>query len=169
MKLGPNERRGLPPPNFAVRASNFLRIVLIAAALASYSAWAQTTGKPRTQGNTIAGTDGLVLVERTEAERLWREPTTLFLDVRALGEYLGGHIEGAIHLPGEQLAGRLPELRPRLERATTLVVYCKSADCGKSLWAAIALRNAGLTQVVIYPNGWNEWVLAGKPAFKAEY
>jgi rhodanese-related sulfurtransferase len=52
---------------------------------------------------------------------------------------------------------------PKLERARTIIVYCKSVDCGKSLWAAIRLRNAGFTQTKIFPEGWNEWVNNGLP------
>ncbi len=152
-----------------MRVSNFLRIGLIAAALASYSAWAQTAGRgDAVRGRTIQGTEGLVLIDRAQAERLWHEPTTLFLDVRPMTDYWVNHIEGAVSLPFEELEAQLPEMKPRLERARTLIVYCKSVDCGKSLWAAIELRNAGLTQVVIFPEGWNQWDLAGLPAFKAQ-
>ncbi len=153
-----------------MRIGNFVRIVLIAAALTAYTAWARNPASPRLtlSGDTVPTPDGIPLVDLSEAEALWQQPTTLFLDVRTASDYAVGHIEGAMHLSYETFAERLPELKPRLQRAGALVVYCKSVDCGKSLWAAIALRNAGLTQVVIYPNGWHEWVLAGKPSFKAE-
>jgi hypothetical protein len=39
----------------------------------------------------------------------------------------------------------------------------KSVDCGKSLWAAIRLHQLGLSQTMIYPEGWNEWTLSGLP------
>ena len=145
-----------------MRATNFLLIVLIAAALAAYSAWAESERVVRSSPT------GIPLVHRAEAEALWHEPTTLFLDVRPMTDYWVGHIKAAVALPYEEMDRRLPELKPRLERARTLVVYCKSVDCGKSLWAAIELRNAGLSNVVIYPNGWHDWVDAGLPAFKAE-
>ena len=152
-----------------MRVSNFVRILLIATALA-YSTWARDAIGPRSvlNGETVPYPDGIPLVDLDGATSLWHQPTTLFLDVRSTPDFMVGHIEGALHLPYESFSERLPGLKPRLERAGALVVYCKSVDCGKSLWAAIELRNARLTQVVIYPNGWHEWVLAGKPSFKAE-
>ncbi len=49
-----------------------------------------------------------------------------------------------------------------------MVVYCKSVDCGKSLWAALRLRQHGLAQTRIYPGGWNEWSNRGLPAVRAD-
>ena len=57
-------------------------------------------------------------------------------------------------------------LKPKLERARAIVVYCGSADCGKSLWVALRLRDEGLTQTRIYPAGWNEWYLRGLPSHR---
>ena len=74
-----------------------------------------------------------------------------------------GHIAGAISLPEEEFEQRFPALRPRLERAGAVIVYCKSVDCGKSLWTALRLRDAGLLQTKIYPYGWNEWYNSGLP------
>ena len=54
------------------------------------------------------------------------------------------------------------------EQAAAIVVYCQSSDCGKSLWTAIRLRNEGLTQTRIYPEGWNEWSANGLPAARSD-
>jgi rhodanese-related sulfurtransferase len=152
-----------------VHAANFLRILLTAAALAAYTAWVSAPDGTRSyQRDHIPAADGIPLIDRAEAEALWRQPTTLFLDVRPATDFAFGHIEGAVHLPEAEIRDRLPALKPRLERAAALVVYCKSIDCGASVYAAMELRKAGLTQVVIYKGGWNEWVLADLPAFKAE-
>ena len=148
---------------------NFFRILIIATALAAYSTMAGTPDGTRSYDREqIPAADGISFINRSEAEALWRQPTTLFLDVRPATDYQFGHIEGAVHLPEAEIKERLPALKPRLERAAVLVVYCKSIDCGASFYAALELHKAGLTQVVIYKGGWNEWVLAGLPAFKLE-
>ena len=149
--------------------SNFLRILLIAAALAAYSVWARTADGNRSfPRGVVPAAEGIAVIDRAEAEVLWRKPTTLFLDVRPATDYLVNHIEGAVHLPHAEIKDRLPGLKPRLERAAVLVVYCEYINCGSGVYAAIELHKAGLTQVVIYKGGWNEWVLADLPAFKAE-
>jgi len=136
-------------------------ILALALALAAGASWLRHE-KPALSLDAAAATH-IPLIQVREAEALWRESGTLFLDVRPDADYAEGHIRGALLLPYEELDERLAELQPRLQRASALVVYCKSLDCGKSLWAALALRNAGLTQVKIFPGGWNEWVLRGLP------
>jgi rhodanese-related sulfurtransferase len=148
-----------------VRAVNFLRIIGLAAALAAYSLWLLGS-RPAAGERSLAApaaTDGLPLLTLDEALDLHKEPRTVFLDVRPAEDYRVGHITGAVSLPGDD-AGRLAGLLPALRRAPAVVVYCSSRDCGKSLWVALRLRNAGLTHTWIFPGGWNEWVNAGGPA-----
>src|SRR5262249_50638955 len=104
------------------------------------------------------------LIRLAEAESLWHDSSTLFVDVRPAFDYEVGHIAGAVHMPEPDFERLFPELKPRLERARAIVVYCKSTDCGLSLWAAIRLRNEGLTQTRIFPGGWNEWHTNGLPS-----
>ncbi len=148
-----------------MRPANFLRILLVSLGLSVYSAWVLWIRGPNPArvGAVPAPTDGLPLAGFAEARALWEAPDTLFLDVRSEADYSFGHVAGAIHLTEEEVEGRLAAMRPRLERAGAIVVYCKSKDCGKGLWVALRLRNAGLLQTRIYPGGWNEWVLRGAP------
>jgi rhodanese-related sulfurtransferase len=147
-----------------MRLINFIRILVVALALAGYSAWSlaqrQSRDVPFLEDRPAGG---IALLRLAEAEALWHDPSTLFVDVRSATDYEFGHIAGAILLPEEEMEQKLPELRPRLERAGVIVVYCKSVDCGKSLWAAIRLLNEGLKRTVIYPAGWNEWYLHELP------
>lgn len=145
---------------------NFARILAITAALSGYSFWAVKVRQAATDfplpadRTTVAG---IPLVRKAEAEALWRQSFTLFVDVRPAVDYEFGHIAGAISMPYEEYEQRFPAIKPRLERAQAIVVYCKSVDCGKSLWTAIRLHQANLTQTRIYPEGWNEWYLSGLP------
>jgi rhodanese-related sulfurtransferase len=63
----------------------------------------------------------------------------LLLDVRTAEEFAGGHIEGAINIPVQNLEARLSEV-PK-ERA--LVVYCRSG--GRSARAMRMLKEKGYT------------------------
>jgi rhodanese-related sulfurtransferase len=64
------------------------------------------------------------------------------LDVRSTGEFAGKHIEGAINIPVDQLAGRIAELG---SKDTAIVVYCLSG--ARSGRAASLLRAQGFTTV----------------------
>ena len=148
-----------------MRPGNFARILAVSLALAVYLGWVLTLRRatPPSQPVSAPTIDTLPLLRLAEARALWDQPSTLFLDVRPETDYHFGRIAGALHLPEEEIEKRLPALRARLARAGAIVVYCKSKDCGKSLWAAIRLRQAGLLQTRIYPGGWNEWVNSGGP------
>ena len=143
-----------------MKIRNFLHILAVSLALAAYAAWASSARDKETSVSAsediLPGTD-IPLLNLAEVEPLWRKHSTLFVDVRSLPDYEFGHIQGAINLPLEEFDERYPALKPQLERAEALVIYCKNSDCGKSYWSALRLRKKGLTQTKIYPNGWYEW------------
>src|SRR5439155_15370959 len=97
------------------------------------------------------------------AQALWHDDAALFVDVRSAIDYEFGHIRGAVSLPEQDFDRRFAELRPRLERASAVVVYCKSVDCAVGFRTAFRLHQKRLTQAVIYENGWNRWYVRGLP------
>jgi len=153
-----------------VKLTNFARILAVCFALSAYSSWSLAVRERQRKEAERSSADavvGIPLLRLPDAEGLWRDRSTLFVDVRSSIDYDYGHIAGAISLPEEEFEQRFPELKPRLERAGTIVVYCKSVDCGKSLWSALRLRDAGLRQTRIYPHGWNEWYNHGLPIVRS--
>lgn len=61
----------------------------------------------------------------------------LLLDVRTVGEFAEGHVEGARNIPVQDLAARLTEI----PKGREIVVYCRSG--GRSAVAAQMLRGRG--------------------------
>jgi rhodanese-related sulfurtransferase len=154
-----------------LKLGNFARIIAVCLALSAYSSWSLAVReRQRTESDRSSAAESVVdipLLTLDEAEALWRDPSTVFIDVRPAAHYDFGHIAGALSLPEEEFKQRFPELKPRLERARAIVVYCKSVDCGQSLWSALRLRDAGLRQTRIYPHGWNEWYNHGLPIVRS--
>jgi rhodanese-related sulfurtransferase len=144
-----------------------LLILMAVVGLSLYSAWLAGQKMPAAAQSSIQTSvpyTDIPLLTVKEAEALWHNPSTIFLDVRTELEYVQGHIQGAIWLPEDDFDKHFPALKARLEKARAIVVYCKSRDCGKSLWAGLRLRQQGLDQVRIYPAGWNEWSYKGLPS-----
>ena len=83
------------------------------------------------------------------------------LDVRADGEWGGGHIAGAIHVHGGLLEDRLDEV-PRNGRP--LAVICGSGY--RSTVAASVLKRAGFEDVRNVPGGMRAWRSAGLPVVR---
>ncbi len=100
---------------------------------------------------------GSLEVDPQRADELRREGAR-FVDVRRDDEWAEGHIEGAEHVPLEQLAGRAEELGEG-----PIVFYCAVGE--RSLMAAQALAGAG-RDAVSMAGGIGAWQNAGLPTTK---
>lgn len=56
--------------------------------------------------------------------QLIRSADRVLIDVRTPGEYAGGHLEGALAIPHEQIGQRIASVAPDKDR--TIVLYCRS-------------------------------------------
>ena len=65
----------------------------------------------------------------------------LLLDVRTPGEFAGGHVDGAVNIPLDQLPERMKELK----KEQPVVVYCRSG--GRSTRAAVMLKASGVQEI----------------------
>jgi len=94
-------------------------------------------------------------VSRDEAQKLIDEGAQL-VDVRADHEWEVGHIEGATHLPLDEIASRAGEI----DKERPVVLYCRGGN--RSTMAAAALADAGYDAAKLSEGivGWNE---AGLP------
>lgn len=79
----------------------------------------------------------------------------LYVDVRRADEWQAGHIEGALHIPVEELEQRWQELVPHQDRQ--IVLYCRSGR--RSGIALDLLRQKGFT---LLENGGSLQQVAGR-------
>ena len=82
-----------------------------------------------------------VRVSGSEARELVKKGATL-LDVRSPGEFAGGHIDGAVSIPVQELGSRVNELG---EKTSQVVVYCQSGN--RSAMAKRLLESQGFSNV----------------------
>lgn len=89
------------------------------------------------------------------------ESIYLFVDARDRDLYEERHIPGAVwlhHYESEQL---IDELRPELEMAFFVIVYCNGGDCEDSLHLAAdlsSLYGIPTENIYVFEGGLNEWV-----------
>ncbi len=76
------------------------------------------------------------------------------IDIREVGEWQQGHIEGAVHHP----LGRLATTLADLPRDTPLAIHCQAG--GRSAIGASVLEAAGFTDVIDLQDGWRGWAAA---------
>jgi LPXTG-site transpeptidase (sortase) family protein len=86
----------------------------------------------------------------------------VILDVRTLEEFNQGHLEGAVHIPVDELEARLGELL----QDKPIIVYCKSG--GRSSTAADLLVENGFTRVYDMSGGITEWMGKNYPVIVEE-
>ena len=84
------------------------------------------------------GTDELEPVCRDDLIERIRSGRVALVDVRPSSEYAAAHIDGALSIPLDELASRLPEL-PELE----IVAYCRGEYCVLAYEAVRLLRARG--------------------------
>ena len=85
------------------------------------------------------------------------------IDARDSGEYVVGHIPGAINLPHDQVITD-PERLEKLDAGgKPIIVYCGGGTCELSMNLGFALVNAGQKKVLVYMGGWPEWQTSGNP------
>ena len=104
------------------------------------------------------GPDDTDAVDTDELLRRLQAGDVVVLDVRPAPEYAAGHLPGAIHVPLDELAGRLAEL----PRDQEIVAYCRGQYCVLAHDAVRLLNSHGLNARRAV-DGLLEWRLAGHP------
>jgi rhodanese-related sulfurtransferase len=96
--------------------------------------------RPFRASHEVSAFDAVQLINRRDA---------LVLDVRAAGEYAGGHIANARHIQESQLADRAKELEKF--RARPIIVSCATGSRAPGVTGA--LRKKGFTEVFALRGG----------------
>src|SRR5262249_27951158 len=102
---------------------NFVRILILTLALSGYSVWVMKERVSQARPEATEDVAGIPLWSRADVDTLWHDAGTLFVDVRSAIDFEFGHVTGAVNLPDDEFAQRFPDLKERLERATTIIVY----------------------------------------------
>lgn len=88
-----------------------------------------------------------------------QEAGVVTLDVRTAGEFMSGHIKGAINIDveGTQFASEIS----KLDKTATYALYCQSGR--RSAIAAEIMTDAGFKPLFNLENGIQSWQAAGLP------
>jgi rhodanese-related sulfurtransferase len=144
--------------------------VLVAVALAC-GAVANTWGprripwtlRPAAGIEALARREGVPLADLGAARAAVLGRTHLVLDARARREFAAGHLPGAVSLPLGRFDAELDAIRPLLESAPPVLVYCYSAVCEEGALLAASLRRHGYGRVELFAAGYRAWQRAGLP------
>ena len=119
---------------------------------------ATPAAKPADAAPAIELIDQQALLDRIAA----RDASLLILDVRTAEEYAQGHVEGAVHIPYDQLPQRVGEIAAAKDK--DVVLYCRSGR--RSEIAAGTLREKGFTRLLHLEGDMLAWEAAKRPLAK---
>ena len=107
-------------------------------------------------------------IELAEARLLFEDGGARFIDARPHGDFLSGHVAGALNVPLAERAGELERLRRELPRTRPLVVYCEGGECESALELSAWLVGNGWRDVRVLGDGYPVWAAAGFPVARGE-
>jgi len=107
-------------------------------------------------------------VEPLKARLLSMNGDIRFIDARSTGDFVAGHIAGAVNVPYEGRAGELDRLQRELPRTQTLVVYCGGGGCDSARATSVWLMSNGWRDVSVLRGGYPVWKAAGFPTASGE-
>ena len=88
-----------------------------------------------------------------------KQEKVVVLDVRSQQEYDSGHVPGALHIPYDELAGRVDEVKA--QEADKVVVYCEAG--GRAGKAEATLQEAGFENVYDLEGHMRAWRADKRP------
>jgi len=103
----------------------------------------------------------MVYITLPEAEELFQEGRSIFIDSRTEDAYNESHIVGAVNIPYEKFNEFFRDIIFPLEQ--TLVVYCDGTECKSSTAVAKLLYERGFRNIKIFFGGWAEWIAHSLP------
>jgi len=105
---------------------------------------------------------GIPQIGVAEAVGLINRRDALVLDVRGAGEFKGGHVPNARHIPLPELDKRTGEIEKWKDRP--IVIHCATGNRSHS--AAKRLKSGGFREVFELSGGIAAWQQAGMPMEK---
>ncbi len=82
------------------------------------------------------------------------------IDVREPGEYLTGHVPGAVNIPRGVLEFKIGDNTALANKDQPIVLYCKTG--GRAALSAVNLQRMGYAQVRSLTGGFDGWVSSGQ-------
>ena len=108
---------------------------------------------------TACSASGTTDLTAQEFQSKTLESGVITLDVRTPGEFINGHIAGAMNIDVEGM--KFNSEIEKLDKSATYAVYCRSGR--RSAIAVQTMKDAGFNSLFNMKSGTEEWSAAGLP------
>lgn len=105
-----------------------------------------------------------VIADAEAAKTIFDRHEAIFVDARPAEIYAKGHIKGAVSLPADGFAERIPLFREIYPLTTPVVAYCSGEHCTDSHRLAQLFFLEGYENIRIFTGGYPAWVERGYPS-----
>lgn len=106
-------------------------------------------------------------ISLSQASRLHKSGSAVFIDARDKWEFSDGHISGAVNIAEYSFDKNNPKLKA-IPKTSLIVTYCGEGDCSMSQKLAEKLTELGYKRVFVFQKGYESWLNAGYPTEKTE-
>jgi rhodanese-related sulfurtransferase len=121
-------------------------------------AWSSESTRPAARGNEFVGhadrpgpQDGVTL---DDIRNHVRNASAMIIDARVAGDFVLGHVHGALNMPPGQEDTNMDELWQRVAPSGLIIVYCNGPRCNSSDLVREYLVAQGFTNVRVFKPGW---------------
>jgi rhodanese-related sulfurtransferase len=102
-----------------------------------------------------------IIDRKTLHDKLGAHLRPILVEALPARYYEQGHLPGALNMPHDAVDALAQRLLP--DKNAEIVVYCASATCRNSNFAAQRLAALGYAKVRVYTGGKADWIEAGLP------
>lgn len=86
----------------------------------------------------------------------------VLIDARLSGDYVAGHIDGAISVPVSANSEQRLKAVAGVPKTSRIILYCQSDQCPFAGKVATSLLRGGYSNLALFPGGWMDWVKESK-------
>ena len=105
---------------------------------------------------------GPVITAEELKKQMNEKKKMVLVDVRTPGEYMQGHLEGAVNVPLDSIQTGIGKAVP--DKSSYVVTYCMSGRRSRS--AAAVLVKAGYSNLINYSGSVSDWLAKGNQLTK---
>lgn len=93
----------------------------------------------------------------SDARRINKYKSALFIDARIKEDFNAGHIPDAINIPANLSRSNKIELLEQLPKNLQIIVYCENPQCHFAERMAKEMQYMKFKSVIVFDGGWDVW------------
>jgi len=133
------------------------------AGISLWGQWDTSKGTITAKAKDDVVVDEYVIDDVNAAREIYESGTAVFVDARAIEDYMDGHIKGAVSIAVNEFDDAIRPFVEQFALDTVVVTYCSGRTCDDSHRLSQLLFDYGYTNVSVFIDGFPAWQAEGLP------